>query len=307
MIRMVLRSGGAVLAVWVLASGVPVSRGWAAETYRFQYRPPAVGQEMSHELRFAIDATIALQQAGQVIESKRYAVDRRQRRRITILETTKDFVSKARVHYELAQQTVTSPAAEEPGKPRPGAQPDSPAETTVKQPVAGRSYVVARIDGRLRVEDADGGKPSEEEVAIVTANMDAIGRPNPLARFFAGRSVAVGEALKLPEPLARDLFGLDDGLGRVSGFSMKLVKVEPVAGAACGFFETTIALSSGDGKKATTDVRGTMVVQVETCRGVSVELTGPISVRETRTAGGARYETTCQGKLALSITSAERK
>jgi len=76
----------------------------------------------------------------------------------------------------------------------------------------------------LIVTDEAGNRPTSEECDIVIAQMDMIGRPNPLAQFLAGREVKVGESFELPKDVASKVFNLGDKFGEVTRFELTLKK-----------------------------------------------------------------------------------
>ena len=60
--------------------------------------------------------------------------------------------------------------------------------------------------------------------------MQMVGRPNPLAQFLAGRTIAVGEKIELPSAVASQIFNLGDKFGKVSRFTLTLKKVQTEGG-----------------------------------------------------------------------------
>ena len=101
--------------------------------------------------------------------------------------------------------------------------------------LAGKAYRCRRNGEKLEITDADGNIPPFDEFKIVSQNMDALGRPNPLADFPGRPHGSHRRKLPLPHEVAERLLGLGDDLGQVSRFELVLTDVKTVSGksAAC--------------------------------------------------------------------------
>ena len=96
-----------------------------------------------------------------------------------------------------------------------GAETNEP--TLSSQPVQGKTYICKRElgeNGELVVTDEAGNRPPTDEYEIVAQQMQMVGRPNPLAQFLAGRTIAVGEKVELPSAVASQVFNLGDKFGK---------------------------------------------------------------------------------------------
>jgi hypothetical protein len=67
-------------------------------------------------------------------------------------------------------------------------------------------------------------------------------------------------------------------------------------------FETKIDVTAGEPARKS-EIAGTMAIPLDGCRGVSIDLSGPIRSSETRPGAGKPYTVACEGKIALSIRS----
>jgi hypothetical protein len=175
------------------------------------------------------------------------------------------------------------------------------------QPVQGKTYLCRREggeDGKLLVTVESGNAPPSDEYEIVSQNMEMIGRANPLAEFLAGRVVAVGETLSLPQDAADRLFNLGDRFGEVNRFELTLRRTLTADGAACAEFLAHIDAAKNDSSQMRLEVEGPLVVQVDTCRAVRTELSGPIGLSETRGTYSTASHLFGTGRMNMRIASA---
>ena len=124
------------------------------------------------------------------------------------------------------------------------------------QVVAGKTYRCRRDGDALLITDADGKIPPLAEYEIVAQNMETLGRPNPLAEFLVGRTVAVGERLALPNEVAEKLLGLGGEMGQVTRFELTLQEIKSIDGATCAAFQASIEAASNDSSQLRLAVDG---------------------------------------------------
>ena len=120
------------IALMIFASGVQVTGHTcsARDTYRFTARPPQVGDRSEQQMRSLLDMKMTVSQAGQVVYTSDGNVEHTQSRKAEVLEVHDRRATKAKVTFETSEQ-VTS-------------QKDRPP-TTAKLPVAGKTYLAARV------------------------------------------------------------------------------------------------------------------------------------------------------------------
>ena len=58
----------------------------------------------------------------------------------------------------------------------------------------------------------------------MTTNMETFGLPNPIALYFDGKQVVVGQTVELPAKLARELLGFSESVGNISQFQLRLIE-----------------------------------------------------------------------------------
>ena len=260
----------------------------AQQSCTFLYRSPNVGQQWMHDVRLDTSMKTRFRYPDQEPQEFSSVEHRHQRRRLTILATAPKQVSKVKVKFEKALKKVLNQG-----------------ETDARwhaQPVDGKTYLVTRSGADLVVTDEQGKKPPEDERKIVEHSMQAIGRPNPIAKFLHERTISVGDTIHLPADLVSDLLGsqnkVDDAQIKMP---MKLVHVKDVEGVLCGVFETEIDNSVQFGVKTSTRMKGQFAVELGTCRIVSVSFRGPITHRQSRLIAGQQYTVEATGSLAVAM------
>ena len=172
------------------------------------------------------------------------------------------------------------------------------------QPVEGKTYRVRRDGETLLINDEAGEIPPLVEYEIVSLNMESLGRPNPLADYLAGQTITVGQKITLPNAVAEKLLGLGDEMGSVSRFELTLQQVSNRShGVACAEFLASIEAGSNDSSQMRLSVEGPLVIEVDTCRAVEANFTGPIGMSETRGSLSTTYQMIGTGNMTVRIAS----
>ena len=272
------------------------TRPGRAEAVHFTQRGPQVGDQTEQTVAVALRLDTMVRQGSELVEQAKTTIRREQRRVVTATEVESGRTVAALVRYvEATKQVATGQTAA-----------DLQAGPTTPQPVAGKAYRCRREGDELRITDAQGNIPPLDQFEIIALNMESLGRPNPLADFLAGRTVAVGATIELPNELAEKLLGLGDTLGKVTQFRLTLDKIEPVDSAECAVFHASIDAASNDSSQLRLQLEGPLVIQAATCRAVQASLTGPIGMSETRGSLTAAYQMTGAGKMTVEIASTYR-
>lgn len=263
------------------------------KSVRFGRRAPQVGDQTQQSVSVSLRLDTIVRQGKEVLEQAKTEIRRRQRRLLTATEIDAGRAVAATVRYDEAKKLVRASSSA-------GQLPDEP-ETP--QPVESKAYQCRRDDNELKITDTEGNIPPLDEFEIVSQNMESLGRPNVLAEYLAGRTVAVGQTIELPNVVAEKLLGLGDTLGEVTRFRLKLEKIQAIDGHECAMFHTSIDAASHDSSQMRLQVEGTLAVQTATSRAVQASLTGPIGMSETRGSLTATYQMTGAGRMTVDITS----
>ena len=106
-------------------------------------------------------------------------------------------------------------------------------------------------------------RAATDEYEIVSQSMEMVGRPNPLADFLAGRTVAIGETLTLPDEAAGRLFNLGERFGEVNRFDLTLPRnVRRRRRRPAQYSRRTIDAASNDSSQMRLEVEGPLVIQI---------------------------------------------
>jgi hypothetical protein len=247
--------------------------------------------------------TTSLRQGNQIVEKNQTTMRTDQHRVVTTTEVADGHVMSVMVRYLTATKQMAA-REQTPSANLPSAENNSTPQTV--QPVHGKTYHCKREDGgdgKLHVFDEAGQVPPRDELEIVSQNMEMIGRANPLAEFLAGKTVASGETLVLPQDAADRLFNLGDRLGEVNRFELTLRKTLVADDSPCAEFVARIDAASNDSSQMRLQVEGPLVVQIDTCRAVRTELSGPIGLSETRGTYSTISHLFGTGRLNMRIAS----
>jgi hypothetical protein len=263
-----------------------------APAVRFTRRPARVGDQAEQTIGSELRLTTSWRQGNAVVETTTSTMKSSQRRNVTTAEISDGRATAVVVRYlEAARGTgAEGEAAKEP----------SP------QPVAGKTYRCRRQGEELIVTDAEGRAVPQAERELVAADMDALGRPNPLAEFLTEREVIVGETLSLPTDVADRLLGLGPEFGKLTRFDLTLRAVRMEQGVRSAVFQASVEAVSHDSSQMRLQVDGTLIVEIDACRAVKSSLAGPIGLSESRGSHSAAYQVFGTGKLSMSVVSRYR-
>ncbi len=251
----------------------------------FVFQPVINGQQITQQVSIRTNATRTFEQSEQIISSSDYHILNDQIRHITVLHADPKDSARIRVKYARANVKVGKGLS---AKRQP-------------QPVAEKSYIVTRVDGKLQVTDLRGNTPPEEELEIVRSNMQWVGQPNPLAQFLNGRTVMLGESLQLPRHLAADLFGAANGLGEIDRVTLTLRRIRRVRGRECGVFDAVLIGESPAGDTPNVRIRGDIAVEIATCRSMDIKMDATLDAKEQRGPAGATFTVSNRGKVRIAI------
>ena len=259
----------------------------AAESCTFSRRPSAVGDITNQTVKCDLQLEMAIRQGNQVVEAKQQEIQRSQNRKIKVVSVGKTAPQKAIVTYVSSSIQV---------KQQKGQQP-----TSAKQPVAGKSYYVTRVGKDLIITDLQGKTPPEEERLIVASNLDAFGLPNPIAKFFNGKTIHVGDTIQLPIELAKELLGFDDTVGDISDLSMRMIAIKRSGKTNAAVFETKLIAKTGNASTMNLNLNGQLAIEIDTCRTIAVNLTGPVSTEEEHGPENGKFSVTSDGRLNVAV------
>ncbi len=260
----------------------------AAETVAFHKRQSAPGDVLRHTIHCDLDVEISIRQGGQIVQTQRQGFQRLQARRLTIVSVQPDAPTQAHVHYERSTASLQTPG-------------ETPEPTP--QPVTGKTYAVARRGEDVAITYLDGSVPPTEELEIVAANMQTFGLPNPIAQFFDGRTLRVGQTIRLPTEVARELLGFPDTVRNVTEFQLRLSSIREADKGTmrAAVFDISLAANNPDDASLTMKLLGQMVLEVGTCRTIAVTMSGAVGASELRGPPAGRFEVRSEGTIRVAV------
>ena len=278
-----------VLATVLIFTACLLPASGQAQSVTFHKRPTQIGDISKQLLTCQLALEMKLAQGGQVIDSRQQDIQRRQERQLTIESISQNAPTSAVISY-LDSSIELKQVGQEP--------------FVEKQPVTGKSYRIVRQGQTLVINDMQGQTPPPEELEIIKANLDTFGLPNPIANYFDGKQLSVGDTVSLPTELARELLGFTDSVGDVTQLEMQFVRIRQVADHDCAEFRTKLVAKSAQSGDVQIELSGSIVLEIETCRTVAVKLTGPVEVNEVHGPKGGEFTVNSSGKLAVSVKAA---
>lgn len=141
-------------------------------------------------------------------------------------------------------------------------------------PTVGKTYLVWREAGELKVTLEDGTAPSADEVKVVTKSSRSVGKPDAMETFIASRAWKVGEAVVLDAAqLATIGEAMSDDSSKLSSMSLTL----QAATDTTATFAMAVAMggATAEGGAMKIDMAGTVILDRKTGRAMSLELGGP--------------------------------
>ena len=169
-------------------------------------------------------------------------------------------LTKAKISY--AKQTITESMA---GKSR-----EKPT------PTLGKTYLVWREGGELKVTLEDGSAPSADEVKAVTKGNRGVGKPDAMETFVASRAWKVGEVVT-PDAAQLATIGesMSDDSSKLSAMSLTLT--EATDATATFAMKMSMGGATDEGGAMKIDMAGVVVVDRKTGIALSLDLNGPFS------------------------------
>jgi hypothetical protein len=279
-----------------------IGRSPAPQAVRFGRHSAHVGDQVEQTVETQMRLATSLRQGNQLIAKEKAMMRGEQHRIITTTSVDATRATAVAVHYLKAVKMVSQSTGALPNGPNASVDEGSP----LSQPVERKTYHCRRQggeDGTLIITDSQGIVPPRAEYEIVAENMDAVGRANPLADFLANRSIHVGDTLELPQEAADRLFNLGAQFGSVNRFELTLQKTHVADGAACAVFKARIEAASSDSSQMRLQVEGPLVVQIDTCRAVRAEFSGPLALSESRGTYSTAHQVIGTGNLSVRVVT----
>jgi hypothetical protein len=273
------------------ATAVATPASPAGQVVRFRQQPTQVGDRVVQQVNVQLALATKITQSGQTAHESTNQMHRQQQRTIEVQEVAEGRATRIRATFPLSRR-------QSPENP-------NPDELTV-QPIEGKTYLVHRDGDQLNITDAAGLVPPLEEYKLVAESLENIGKPNPLAVLLVDRHVTIGQRILVPRDMAQQLLGFKDPMGTVRRFELTLAHLQSADDdylSERAVFQTRIEIVPDDASPLTISLKGEMVVETNTCRLVSVQLTGPVQLSSIERTAGGIFQYSAGGELHLAIQS----
>ncbi len=282
------RRASFALLVYSITVPASASEGDAPKVVQFQQQPTAVGDSVVQQVEVELDVTTTITQSEQIAHESRSTIHRKQQRVVKVLEVVDDRVRRAEVSFPISRRQ--GPGGETPDEMAP-------------QSVEGKTYLVERVDDRLKIRKPDGTLPPRQEFELVYESLKTFGKPNPLAEFLLARPIQLGETIEVPRELAEQLLGLSGDVGEVRRMTMRLEHLKEIDDQPCAVFATTIDAVDRASEAQEFEVTGRMAIDIATCRTVAAEVNGPLSLTSTQTTAAGSFEQVVKGGMRVALRS----
>ncbi|MCC7475594.1 MAG: hypothetical protein IT425_09375 [Pirellulales bacterium] len=298
----------------------------AASVVRFGQSSSRIGDETEQAVDVESHIKLSIRKGNQVAGNSQSTVHTHQQRIVTVRAVEGGVTTAARIFYPEANREVVSakqaedsesgvvePASDAASrKEETKAVPEQDTPQSVPQPVQGKEYFGHREPGeagQLVIADVAGQRPPREEYEIVSAHLETLGRPNPLARFLAGRTLAIDEKLEVPNALAKQILNLGDKFGQIVRFTLTLQSVKPLPenpDQDTAVFLADVEAASADASQMRLLLAGPLEVRIDSCRATKLDLAGPIAFTESRGSYSTAHQVIGTGRIRVTIASQYR-
>jgi hypothetical protein len=274
----------AVVGILFLA----VAPSLLAQEVQFRKRSMQTRDVTKQSIRYDLDAERTIRQQNQIVDRSKHGLVRQQERVLTVLGLTAGQPTHVSISFPTSKTKV---------------QLENEGTTEVAQPVEGNTYLVEVRNGEMIITDGMGAAPSKEELEIVRMTLETLGKPNPLAAFLHGKKIRVGQTIVVPKEVARELLGQTASVDGADQLTLKLTSLTQIDGQRCGVFSAMIRADNRQLGATSLLMRGSLAVEVDSCRTRSMSLQGPVATSEVRGPKEGRFIVSTNGVLQLAIKS----
>lgn len=266
--------------------------GLQAQEIRFSCKPMAEGTTRIETQDSHTVMNIVINIQGQVAYELEQKQSQTRKKEETVLKTTKDNVSKVQVLYAEAMNKQGNSIT---------------GEQLQIDVVKGKTYIVECKEGELLVTGPQGEKIDDNEFSLVKEDYQRLGKPEPVAQFFHGKTLAIGQKVMVPEEAAVELFrGQQENL-RVEEFSFIFRETSKQGKMPCGVFDTVLKMAGdSDGIAIAVDLKGTTTVR-EDCRVISLDLKGMSTIHGEHESEDGKMEMAGKGEVVINLSNLYRE
>jgi hypothetical protein len=264
----------------------------SAEEITFKYQPSKTGDIQTKKQEFQSTMKVTIKADGAVVNTLDQKQGKAEERKTTVLATDGENMSKVKIQY--ISSTMTPPGKVE----------------SVPLPNSGKTYLAEMKDGVVSITDA-AGKAVEDagESRLVTKDANSVMKPDKFSKFFNGKVLKPGDKVDIPDELARELIGSEDRPGKVEKMSLVLKEIKAGSSGKQGVFdfEMTMSTDVNVNMKMSMFVKGDTVVAADTCWPVSMNLSGPLTMKGGGLQDGKKMELDGTGDMTMKIEASYGK
>ena len=275
------------LAVSIACLGSAYAQQTQSVTFSFVAASKGDKVEQTTTTRSNLHTTY--EQSSQVISSDTKDETIKQNRLIEVVETAASGIPTVKVKYAKATKKTNG----------------SLLARSKPQPVAGKSYIVQRRGDELDITYPDGSAPTAAELGIVRVNMQSVGKENPLAKFLDGKTISLGQVLRLPDQVGQELMG--SWLGKDAlPVTIKMTKLHQhqtkLTNQPAATFEIQMTSRNVDGLPSVSSA-GQVTVGVLNCQTLQLRMNADVNLTEKRGPQGATFTVKNHGNVHIEMAA----
>jgi hypothetical protein len=143
-------------------------------------------------------------------------------------------------------------------------------EPHLDEKLSGKSFVVERVDGKIKIVSLDDNRPDRSTTDDLAARYRYLLHAGAIAKWLNGKTLATGDKLEMPADCVREMFASDMN----PNVTMKVKEFREHNGERCAVFELKGKFSSSDSMpdKSEAELKGNLLLGIETCRPVQIDL-----------------------------------
>lgn len=277
-----------VMAACVVA--IFMAQNASAQSVTFKEGKDSAGRSKVIEETIQLQSDIEVKSNGQVMQTQKSTRDEKKKTVVTIL-STKDGQAQS-LQVDVVKRSVVEGG--------------SRGERKIGDELSGRSFILKKVDGAIKVTDKDGGKVEEAMAKDVTRLFkdEFAGRSRQFGSLLAGKSVQVGQSFKVPDAIARS-FITPRRSGQkefdIQACSITMKSKAMVNGRVVALFDMVLKLKGSPNPviDVAFDFKGTLEIEVDGCWTRAIQLKGPVTISGEQNQGGMKIEIEGIGSMKL--------
>ena len=235
-----LKVAFALCALIAFSSGLVAQE--EAKKYHFKWKNPQKGDLQGVQMKGNVNMDIEVAVNGQVMQSMSMTQKMAMKKKVTVLASNAEGITKAKVTYDELTNEQNMDAG--------GMAPEMPEDDNNDDQLVGKTFIVTLADGGATVTDGEGGEISGDIADAVKDKELKDGKyewcPN-MSKEFPDRPIAIGETIKLTGAGAMSF--LPDTQDEMEGTDdievvLTLKSIKKILGTECGMFDVEVKMKA---------------------------------------------------------------